>query len=727
MLDFDKPSSLPYELPDFAAVEVSELVPAFFTAVDDHAAEVAAIAENPEEPTWENTLEALEASGQMLDRVLSVIFNYAGTMATSEIRDVEEAVSPPLAKHFSELFLNEKLWARIKQVDETTQIDEDSEEAALMAYWRRKFTRGGAELGAEDREELKRIDERLAELSTRFGRVLQEQTEEAAVLIEDEAELAGLDEHTRDLLATDAKEAGKEGWLIRLGLPSVQPILENLENPETRAKVYEASLDRAGTANDETLMEIARLRARRAKMLGYASHADFVAEEETAGSVEAVKGLLNQVIPAAVSNAHGEYKRLVDKQAVATAGTGEATDAPAELTGADWAYWSAQLKQEELSVDESELRSYFPLDQVLVDGAFYAAKRLYGIDVVRREDLEGYHPEALVWEVREGEDTTHPGATPGEGIGLLITDMYARPTKRGGAWMSSFVDQSDLLGAKPVVVNVLNVAKPADLKPGEIGRALLSLDEVSTVFHEFGHALHGLLSEVRYPSLSGTNVPRDFVEFPSQINENWALQPEILANYAKHVDTGEVLPAELAAAVQKQAQWGEGFATTEYVAACVVDLAWHQLTEEEASQVKDIVAFERRALEEAGIDIADKIAPRYRSAYFNHIFAGGYSADYWSYLWAEVLDADGFQAFVDTGAARDPFEDQDADAPASAGAGDEEIDPDDVRFAGDRFRRMILSRGATIDYEDAFWMFRGRQRSVEPLLRRRGLAGAVNG
>ena len=408
MLDFDTPSSLPYELPDFANVEVSELVPAFFTAVDDHAAEVAAIAANPEEPTWENTVEALEASGRMLDRVLAVIFNYAGTMATPEIRDVEEAVSPPLAKHFSELYLNEALGARIKQVDENTQIEEGSEEAALMAYWRRKFRRGGAELAPEQRDELKQIDERLAELSTRFGRVLQEQTEASAVLITEESELAGLSEATREVLATDAKEAGEEGWLIRIGLPSVQPILESLENPEVRRRVYEASLQRAGTANDETLKEIARLRARAPSC--WAMPPTLTSwRRGNCRPVEAVKGLLNQVIPAAVSNAHGEYKRLLDKQAVSTSATGEENP---ELTGADWAYWSAQLKQEELSVDEEELRSYFPLDQVLVDGAFYAAQRLYGIEVIRRADLEGYHPEALVWEAREGADSSYPGATP---------------------------------------------------------------------------------------------------------------------------------------------------------------------------------------------------------------------------------------------------------------------------------------------------------------------------
>ena len=719
MINFDEPSSLPYQLPEFDKIELADLVPAFRTGVDDHSAQIAAIADNPAEPTWENTLEALEESGQMLNRVLAIIFNYSGTMATEEVRDIEAAVSPELAKHFSKLFLNEKLWQRIQQVEQTTDIEEGSEPEALLKFWRRKFIRGGAQLDADGRAELQKIDERLAELSTSFGRVLQEQTENAAVLLTDEAELEGLDQDTKDFLAKDAKAANKDGWLIRLGLPSVQPILESLANPDARRKVYDASVNRAGDANDATLIEIAQLRARRAGLLGYRSHADFVVEEETAGSIDAVEDLLGQVTPAAVANAHGEYKELVDKQSVdaKAAGASEPSE-PEDLTAADWAYWSGKLKEERLSVNDAELRKYFPLDQVLVDGAFYAAERLYGIEVVRRDDLRGYHPEALVWEIKDANpaaDVTDPG------IGLLITDMYARPTKRGGAWMSSFVDQSDLLGTKPVVVNVLNVAKPADLPVGEIGKALLSMDEVATVFHEFGHALHGLLSEVRYPSLSGTSVPRDFVEFPSQINENWALQPEILANYAKHVDTGEVLSAELADAVQEQAKWGQGFATTEYVGACWVDLAWHQLTEEEAAKVTDVAAFEREALDKAGIDIADKIAPRYRSAYFNHIFAGGYSADYWSYLWAEVLDADGFQAFVDTGAAHDTSE---AEEQGSAEQGGGVIDEDDVRFAGERFRRMILSRGATIDYEDAFWMFRGRQRSVEPLLRRRGLAGA---
>ena len=699
MEDFVTPSELPYELPDFAQIQVDSLVPAFRTALADHAAEIAAIAQNPEEPTWENTFAALEEAGQMLHRVLAIAFNYAGTLATPEVREVEATISPELSEHFSDLLLNADLWARVQAIPEQP---EGSEEAALQTYWRRRFIRGGANLDAAQREDLRKIDAKLASLTTQFGAQLQESTEASAVLFTEETQLAGLDDATKRQLADAARDEGKQGWLLRLGLPSVQPVLEELENAEARELVHRASLGRGGE-NQETLLQIVRLRARRAELLGYAHHADYVTEVETAGSVEAVEELLSQLTPAAVANAWSEYKRAGDQRVVAGVSSDEQEQ---PLSSADWPYWSAQQRAEELDVDEAELKKYFSLDRVLVDGAFFAAKRLYGIEVTPREDLQGYHPDVQVWEVREGADAAEPGAE----IGLLLTDMYARPTKRGGAWMSSFVDQSNLIGQLPVVVNVMNVAKP---NPGE--HALLNMDEVATVFHEFGHALHGLLSDVHYPSLSGTSVPRDFVEFPSQINENWALEPAVLANYAKHVDTGEPLPADMVHAVKKQAQWGQGFSTTEFLAACWLDLAWHKLSAEEAAQVTDVEAFERAALEAAGVDMEGHLVPRYRSAYFNHIFAGGYSADYWSYLWAEVLDADGFQAFVDTGAASGGVEKED---------GAKEVDPDDVRFAGDRFRRMILSRGATIDYDDAFWMFRGMQRSVEPLLKRRGLAGA---
>lgn len=712
-------SELPYELPDFAAVDLAELVPAFRTALVDHATQIAAIADNPEPPTWENTAEAWEESGQMLQRVLAIVFNYAGTNATDEVREIEATISPELARHFSEIWLNRKLWERICALPEQP---EGSEEEALLRELKKSFIRGGAELDDTERENLRDIDAQLAELTTAFGAQLQTATEDAAVLLTDEAEVAGLSAADKEYFAKAAAERGEEGWLIRLGLPSIQPVLESLENSVARAKVHEASLNRAAGSNEATLLQIVRLRAQRAELLGFANHAEFVAAAETAGSLSAVEELLDQVTPAAVANAHGEYKRALDKMAVSgasseagtgdTAGTAGTADT-AELSGADWPYWDAKLRAEELDVDEAELKKYFPLEQVMVDGAFVAAKRLYGIDVRERTDLAGYAPGVRVWEVTEGADSADGAEDSAPvGIGLLLTDMYARPTKRGGAWMNSFVEQSNLLGKAPVVVNVMNIAEPAE---GE--QALLTLDEVQTVFHEFGHALHGLLSDVRYPTLSGTNVPRDFVEFPSQINENWALEPAVLRNYARHVDTGEVISGEFVDAIRAQAKWGQGLATTEFLAACWLDLAWHKLSAAEAEKLAatddaaaQVESFEAEALERAGVDVNGALAPRYRSAYFNHIFAGGYSADYWSYLWAEVLDADGFQAFVDTGAA--VGESNDA----------ADLDDDDVRFAGERFRRIILSRGASIDFEDAFWMFRGQQRSVQPLLDRRGLS-----
>lgn len=732
---FDAPSPLPYQLPDFAQIaggsqpgetlDPNAVIPAFQTALDDHAAEIAAIATNPEPPTWENTVEALETCGQMLGRVLAIVFNYSGVLFTDTIRDIELTVSPALSRHTSDMLLNRDLWQRLEAIEEQP---EGSEEAALLKYWRRRFIRGGAELDDAGRERLRDIDAALATATTEFGARLQEATEAAAVVFHDEAELAGLSEEEKTYAAQLATEAGHEGaWMIRLGLPAVQPVLESLTSPTARQKVHEASLNRAQGATDELILSIAALRAERAQLLGFAHHADYVISAETAGSVSAVEELLNQVTAPAVANAEGEYKRAADLRAVTTAAgdADAATDTDtdtdtAPLSAADWPHWAAALRAEELGADDAEMKKYFPLDRVLVDGAFYAAKRLYGIDVTPRPDLQGYHPDVQVWEVTEPDSSDPTGETQ-IGIGLLLTDMYARPTKRGGAWMSSFVEQSNLLGTAPVVMNVMNIAKPA---PGE--QALLSLDEVLTVFHEFGHGLHGLLSDVRYPSLSGTNVPRDFVEFPSQINENWALEPAVLRHYARHVDTGEELPQELIDAVQEQAKWGQGYATTEYVAACWLDLAWHTLTPEQVAAIENVEAFETEALRRAGVDLDGRIAPRYRSTFFNHIFGGGYSADYWSYLWAEVLDADGFEAFIDTGAAQGAQRSEDAEDSSASTTGYRVAEPhsDDVAFAGERFRRMILSRGATIDYDDAFWMFRGKQRSVEPLLRRRGLQGA---
>ena len=392
---------------------------------------------------------------------------------------------------------------------------------------------------------------------------------------------------------------------------------------------------------------------------------------------------MRDLAPAAAANAAGEYKLIAELAD---------TTAEEKVDGADWPYWESKLRERDYSLDAEELRRYFPLDRVLRDGVFYAAERLYGIRVEPRPDLAGYAPDVDVWEVKEADGT---------GIGLFLTDYYARPSKRGGAWMSGFVEQSRLLGLRPVIINLMGVTKPTDGSP-----ALLTLDEVTTMFHEFGHALHGLLSDVRYPTFSGTNVPRDYVEFPSQINENWALDPAVLRNYARHIDTGEPLPPELIDAITASRQFGQGFATSEYLAAAIIDMAWHSLSSEEAAGVSDVHAFEEAALQDAGL-VVEHLKPRYQSTYFNHIFGGGYSAGYYSYLWAEALDADGFDWFTEAGAA----------GPGASGEA--------ARAAGQRFRDLVLSRGGASDYAAAFESLRGRAKDVAPLLRRRGLGGAL--
>lgn len=708
------PSTLPYGLPDFAAIRDEHVIPAFRTAFVDHDAEIAAIVANPEEPSFANTLEALEASGRLLERVAAYFFNVAGTDATDERLAIEAVIAPELAAHMDGVRLNEGLWGRIKRVAElydgpaaassgpdagTGEVPElDDEARRLLDKVVRDFRRAGADLDDEGKTRLKEINSRLSELSTAFGENLLADTNERAVSITDEAELAGLSQAAKDNFARYARKAGRDaGWLIPLDLPSVQAVLTDLESPDARARVYAASIARGtgeGHDNRPVLLEEVRLRAERARLLGYDTHADYVIADETAGDAAAAKKLITDLAPAAVANAEGEYKRVADLAAEETGD--DAYEGATEVGAPDWPYWAERRRSSEFAVDGEELSRYFQLDRVVRDGVFHAAKLLFGIEVVPREDLVGYAPGVQVWEVRDADADFDADASSDagadSGIGLILTDFFSRPTKRGGAWMSSFVEQSHLLGTKPVVVNVLNIAEPAE---GEA--ALLTLDEVTTLFHEFGHALHGLLSDVRYPRFSGTNVPRDFVEFPSQINENWALEPSILSNYAFHVDTGEPIPGELVEAVKRARTAGEGFATTEYLAASALDLAWHSLSPEEAAAVGDVGEFEQRALEEFGLDVAN-LAPRYRSSYFNHIFAGGYSAGYYSYLWAEALDADGFGWFADNGGA--------------------------TRAGGDRFRSLILSRGGAIDFTGAYREFRGRDKDIRPLLERRGLSGA---
>ncbi|MCT2287530.1 M3 family metallopeptidase [Corynebacterium sanguinis] len=649
-------STLPYNLPDFAAISLEHVEPAFEEAVARHAREIAEISMR-KDPTWENTVEAFERSGADLDRVAAWFFNLQGTDSTEEFDAVADRIVPKLSAHMDSIYQNDQLFARLKDVD----VPQDEESRRLHDILLRRFTRRGAGLDAAGKSRLLEINQRLSQLSEEFGRNLLADTRELAVSLP-EAELGGLSEEQKD-----AYRDG-DGYTITLELPTTQSLQSELTSPAARRALFDASRARGATSNAPLVAESARLRLERARLLGYDTHADFVIAEETAQTASAARQLIADLAPAAAANAEAERKLAAEL-------------AGQDLDGADWPYYQARRREEELELNEAQLRDYFPLEQVLVDGVFYAAKLLYGITVTKRGDLRGYRDDVEVWEVRDAPERG------GEGIGLLLTDYAARPSKRGGAWMSSFVDQSHLTGKKAVVVNVMSLASRR-----------LSIDEVTTVFHEFGHALHGLLSNVRYPSLSGTNVPRDWVEFPSQINENYAFAPEIVRNYARHVETGEVIPEQLLEAVRASRQFGQGFDTSEYLAAAAIDLAWHSIgdaAEVPQGTAEDIAEFERGVLESYGLDV-EGLEPRYRSTWFNHIFAGGYSAGYYSYLWAEALDADGFGLVAEEGI---------------------------NRATGEKFRDAVLSRGAARDYAEAYRAFRGRDKDIRPLLQRRGLEG----
>ena len=670
------PSTLPYQLPPFAEIKVEHYRPAFDEALALHDAEIAAITDNPADPTWENTVEALERSGQDLDRVMAVFGNLSGTDVTEEMEEIAADIYPRLSAHYDAMYQNEVLYARIK---EATPLADDPEGQRLHDHLLRTFARKGADLDAAGKARLSEINQRLSALSEEFGRNLMASTRERAVSFTEE-ELEGLPAERIASAKADAEALGREGFVIPLELPTVQSELSRLAREDARGRLYGASASRGSENNIPGLIEAVQLRAERAELLGFASHADYVIAEETAATADAARTMLFDLAPAAAANAEGEQKLLAE----------EATLNGQGFSAADWPYWESKVRARDFSLDEEELRKYFPLDQVLEKGVFAAAERLYGITVIPRDDLEGYAEGVRVWEVIDG-DVNHGD----KGIGLLLTDYFGRPTKRGGAWMSEFVGQSRLLERKPVIVNVMGITKPADGS-----QPLLSMDEVRTVFHEFGHALHGLLSDVYYPTFAGTNVPRDWVEFPSQINENWALDRSLVKEYAHHVDTGEPIPDELLDAITAASEFGQGFATSEYLGASIIDLAWHSLSAAEAAKLETtpeaVAEFEAEALRAAGLD-NELIAPRYRSTYFNHIFAGGYSAGYYSYLWAEALDADGFEWFKEQS---------------------------DLREAGQKFRDVILSKGASRDFTEAYREFRGRDKDVAPLLKRRGLAGA---
>jgi peptidyl-dipeptidase Dcp len=637
--------------------------------------QVAAVVADVEPATFENTVVALERSGRLLRRAEAVFYNLAASLSSDRLREIEREITPLAAAHTDAIRLDPALFARLDAVHAArTGAGLDDEAVRLVERYHLDFVLSGAALDEAGKTRLAELNQELSRLSTSFGQNLQLAMEAAAVHVADPAELDGLDDEERSAAAAAAAARGLDGALLPLLLPTGQPVLATLRDRDLRRRVFEASIDRASSGehdNRPVAARIALLRAERARLLGFDSHADVVLADQTARTTEAVDAMLASMVAPAMANAKAEAEVL---------GEAAARDG-VELAPWDWAFYSEQVRAERYAVDTAALRPWFELDRVLVDGVFHAAELLYGYRFTPRPDLAGYHPDVRVWEV---------AAADGAAVGLFLGDFYAREGKRGGAWMNSFVSQSRLLGTRPIVVNNLNVAKPADGQP-----TLLSLDEVNTLFHEFGHALHGLSSAVTYPRFAGTSVPRDFVEFPSQVNEMWALWPQVLAHYARHVETGEPLPAGVAEAIDAAKLWGEGFATLEYLAATLLDQAWHRITPE--TEIGDPVEFERRALAEAGVAF-ELVPPRYRTTYFQHVFAGGYAAGYYSYIWSEVLDADTVEWFKENGGLR--------------------------RENGDAFRERLLSRGGSVDPLAAFRAVRGRDADPTPLLKRRGLLAA---
>jgi peptidyl-dipeptidase Dcp len=680
---FGAASTLAYGLPDYARIREEHYRPALLAGMAEQRAQIEAIAADPAPPTVANTLEALERSGRLLHRAAVSFFNQSSADSTPGLEAVEEEVAPLFAAHHDAIYLDARLFARVEALQEAVEsgaLELEPDTAWLLHRTHTRFVRSGVRLDEAAQDRLRALNAEIMSLETAFGRDLLAATNDAAVLVTDEDELDGLPEDARDAAAQAARDRGHDSrWLLELALPTQQAVLAALRDRGLRERVFRASAGRGTSGPHDTratVLGLARKRAERAQLLGYPHHAAYVAADATAKTAEAVADILERLAPVAVANARTEGADLAEAL--------ERDHPGAQLEPWDWQFYAEQVKKERRALDDAVLRPYLELDRVLADGVFRAANALYGVTFAERHDLVGYHPDVRVFEVFDAD---------GSGLGLFLADYWTRESKRGGAWMNNLVDQSTLLDEQPVVVNNLNIPKPPPGQP-----TLLTWDECITMFHEFGHALHGLFSAVRWPSQSGTEVPRDFVEYPSQVNEMWAWEPTILRAFALHHETGEPMPPEWVETLLAARQDGEGFATTEYLAAALLDQAWYRLTPQEVpTDVEDVEAFEATALQSAGVDYAP-VPPRYRTTYFNHVFGGGYSAGYYSYIWSEVLDADTVEWFRENGG----------------------LD----RANGDTFRARLLSRGGSVDPMQAFRDLRGRDPQIDPLLARRGLLGA---
>jgi peptidyl-dipeptidase Dcp len=663
----------PFGVPPLDRIENEHYLPAFEAGIRRHDAEIKAIVDNPLPASFDNTMGALEQSGRILERTSTAFYARRAAHTNDGIKELAKQVAPLLSAHYDDMMFNKELFARIDALFlKQDMLDLNAVQLHLLTETHRDFTRGGIALPDDDQNRIREINSELSTLSTEFDEALLAETNDFFILVDDKKDLGDLPASLVAAAATEAEGRGEAGkWAFTLSRPSINPFLQYSPNAQLRQRLFDGYAMRGDNNNqNDNKARIARmvvLRAEKAKLLGYDSHAHLVLSDNMAKNPEAALKLVKQVWKPAVARAQKEAKDLAKLKK---------KDSKEAIVGADWRFYTERLRKERYALEDDALRPYFEVNAVR-DGAFAVANKLFGLTFEQREDLPVWHEDQQVFEVKEA-DGTH--------VGILYMDFFTRESKRGGAWMNALRSQSTLLEATPVVTNNFNFPPPSDGNP-----SLLSLTEANTLFHEFGHALHGLLSDVTYPSQAGTNVPRDYVEFPSQVMENWMAQPEVLRLFAKHHQTGEPMPDELIEKIQKASNFNQGFLTGEYLAAAWLDMKWHTLPHGEA-QVDDVRAFEKAALNELGLPPI--ILPRYRSTYFAHIFAGGYSAGYYAYLWSEVLDADAFEAFQET----DLFDQETA-----------------AKY------RALLAAGGSQPGMDLYRTFRGRDPEIEPLLKKKGL------
>ena len=665
----------PFEAPDFARIKEAHYLPAFEEGIARHKKEVDAIIDNPDAPTFDNTVVALERTGKLLAKVAGVFYNLTSAHTNEALQALSKQLAPKLSAHSDDINLNEQLFQRVKSVyDQRDSLNLDTEQNRLLEKTYKGFVRGGANLQGEAKEQLRAINSELSLLSLQFSENLLKENKAFQLVIDNRADLSGLPDGSIQGAADAATAAGMEGkWLFTLDKPSMIPFLSYADNRALRERIYTAYITRGDQGNEydnnDIIAKMASLRSQKAKLLGYNTHADFVLEERMAKNAEGVYGLLNKLWTPALATAKQERAEM---QAIIDA---EGSDF--KLASWDWWYYAEKLRKAKYDLDESQVRPYFQIENV-IDGAFYVANKLWGIQFKKLDNIPTYHQQVRTYQVTD-KDGNH--------IGLFYADYFPRASKRGGAWMNDFRAQSNLDGdfVHPIIVNVGNFTPPVGDKP-----ALLSFDDVNTLFHEFGHALHGLLSQARYPKLAGTSTPTDYVEFPAQMMEHWAGNPVVMKQFARHYQTGETIPDELIAKIQRAGTFNQGFATTEYLAASLLDMAWHTIDD---GAIKDAKAFEKAVLEEQ-FGLIPEIISRYRSTYFAHIFAGQYSAGYYAYIWSEVLDSDGFEAFKETSLFHQP--------------------------TAQRLLKHVYQAGGTDEPMTLYVKFRGQEPKIEPLLKRRG-------